>query len=119
MRDSTTTQCVQFDGVFRKPVDARFDQAHASSDGGAHCYLPLLAFLTFNGEPDQPMVAAMLRPGNAVLERLAGPFMTTAIASRRTTASARGLPGSSEPSRCSARSDVRTALPSSSGSARA
>ena len=35
MRDSTTTQCVLFEGVFRKPVHARFDQAHASSDGGA------------------------------------------------------------------------------------
>jgi hypothetical protein len=33
--DSTTTQCVLFEGVFRKPVHARFDQAHASSDGGA------------------------------------------------------------------------------------
>ena len=29
------------------------------------CYLPLLAYLTFNGEPDQHLVAAMLRPGNA------------------------------------------------------
>jgi hypothetical protein len=29
------------------------------------CYLPLLAFVTFNDEPDQYLVAAMLRPGNA------------------------------------------------------
>ena len=29
------------------------------------CYLPLLAYLTFNGEPDQHLVASMLRPGNA------------------------------------------------------
>ena len=35
MRESTTTQCVLFEDVFRKPVHARFDQAHASSDGGA------------------------------------------------------------------------------------
>ncbi len=34
-----------------------------------HCYLPLLAFLTFNGEPDQHLVAAMLRPGNAPTAR--------------------------------------------------
>ena len=35
MRDFTTTQCVLFDGMFGKPLHARFDQAHASSDGGA------------------------------------------------------------------------------------
>jgi hypothetical protein len=29
------------------------------------CYLPLLAFVTFNDAPDQQLVAAMLRPGNA------------------------------------------------------
>jgi hypothetical protein len=36
---------------------------------GTACYLPLLAFLTFNGEPDQHLVAAMLRPGNAPTAR--------------------------------------------------
>lgn len=35
MRQSTTTQGVLFEGLFRKPLHARFDQAHASSDGGA------------------------------------------------------------------------------------
>jgi len=29
------------------------------------CYLPLVAFLTFNNEPEQYLVAAVLRPGNA------------------------------------------------------
>ncbi|MCR4375750.1 MAG: IS1380 family transposase [Acidobacteria bacterium] len=29
------------------------------------CYLPLLAFLTFDGEPEQYLCAALLRPGNA------------------------------------------------------
>ena len=29
------------------------------------CYLPLLAFVTFNHEPDQYLCAALLRPGNA------------------------------------------------------
>lgn len=36
---------------------------------GTACYLPLLAFLTFNGEPDQHLVAALLRPGNAPTAR--------------------------------------------------
>lgn len=35
MTDSTTTQRVLFQDVFRKPLLARFDQQHASSDGGA------------------------------------------------------------------------------------
>ena len=29
------------------------------------CYLPLLAFVTFNGEPEQYLLTALLRPGNA------------------------------------------------------
>ena len=32
---------------------------------GSWCYLPLLAFLTFDREPDQYLCAAALRPGNA------------------------------------------------------
>jgi len=35
MRDSITTQCLLFEGVFRKPLVTEFDQHHASSDGGA------------------------------------------------------------------------------------
>jgi hypothetical protein len=30
-----------------------------------HCYLPLLGFLSFNDEPEQYLVTALLRPGNA------------------------------------------------------
>jgi hypothetical protein len=30
-----------------------------------HCYLPLLGFLSFNNEPEQYLVTAVLRPGNA------------------------------------------------------
>jgi len=30
-----------------------------------HCYLPLLGFLSFDDEPEQYLVAAVLRPGNA------------------------------------------------------
>ena len=33
------------------------------------CYLPVLAFLTFNGEPEQHLCAAVLRPGNAPTQR--------------------------------------------------
>jgi hypothetical protein len=33
------------------------------------CYLPLLAFLTFNGEREQYLCAAILRPGNASATR--------------------------------------------------
>ncbi len=32
---------------------------------GCWCYLPMLAFLRFNDEPESFLVAAMLRPGNA------------------------------------------------------
>lgn len=32
---------------------------------GNWCYLPLLAFLSFNGESEQFLVASLLRPGNA------------------------------------------------------
>jgi len=31
----------------------------------SHCYLPLLGFLSFNDEPEQYLVTALLRPGNA------------------------------------------------------
>lgn len=33
------------------------------------CYLPLLGFLTFNDEPDQYLVTAILRPGNVAAHR--------------------------------------------------
>ena len=36
---------------------------------GHWCYLPLVAFLTFNREPDQYLCAAVLRPGNAPTQR--------------------------------------------------
>ncbi len=35
MADATTTQCVLFPGLFGRPLVARFDQQHGSSDGGA------------------------------------------------------------------------------------
>jgi hypothetical protein len=33
--DDSTTQCLSFSGIFRKPVSAQFDQREGSSDGGA------------------------------------------------------------------------------------
>ena len=35
MKKSTTTECLLFPNLLDKPVVARFDQEHASSDGGA------------------------------------------------------------------------------------
>ena len=35
MFDDSTTQCLLFPGIFRKPVVAQFDQRDGSSDGGA------------------------------------------------------------------------------------
>ena len=35
MGEHTTTQCVLFPGIFRRPVIAQFDQSQGSSDGGA------------------------------------------------------------------------------------
>jgi hypothetical protein len=35
----------------------------------SYCYLPMVAFLTFNKEPDQYLAGAVLRPGNAPASR--------------------------------------------------
>ena len=35
MSELTTTQCVLFPGIFKRPVVAEFDQSQSSSDGGA------------------------------------------------------------------------------------
>src|SRR6202522_1750783 len=35
MSDDSTTQCLLFPGIFRKPIVAQFDQREGSSDGGA------------------------------------------------------------------------------------
>jgi Transposase DDE domain group 1 len=35
VRDNTTAQCVLFPDLFRRPVVVKFEQPHASSDGGA------------------------------------------------------------------------------------
>ena len=35
MPDQNTTQCVLFPELFDRPLEARFDLVHGSSDGGA------------------------------------------------------------------------------------
>jgi hypothetical protein len=35
MSDDSTTECLLFPGMFRKPIVAQFDQREGSSDGGA------------------------------------------------------------------------------------
>src|ERR1700758_3146969 len=35
MSEDSTTECLLFPGIFRKPVVAQFDQREGSSDGGA------------------------------------------------------------------------------------
>jgi len=35
MSDDSTTECLLFPGIFRKPIVAQFDQREGSSDGGA------------------------------------------------------------------------------------
>jgi hypothetical protein len=43
---------------------------------GHWCYLPMVAFLTFNGEREQYLCAAVLRPGNAPTQRGTLPLLT-------------------------------------------
>ena len=42
---------------------------------GYWCYLPMVAFLTFNREPDQYLCAALLRAGNAPTQQGALPLL--------------------------------------------
>jgi len=48
-----------------------------------YCYLPAVAFLTFNQEPDQYLVASVLRPGNAPASRGAVGILSRLIARLR------------------------------------
>jgi len=47
------------------PTHGQQELAFFHGHYGHWCYLPLLGYLTFNGEPEQHLVAAMLRPGKA------------------------------------------------------
>ena len=46
---------------------------------GTWCYLPLLGFLTFDGEREQLLCAAVLRPGNAPPQRGSLPLLTRIV----------------------------------------
>ena len=46
---------------------------------GHWCYLPLVAFLTFNREPDQYLCAAVLRAGNAPTQQGALPLLKRVV----------------------------------------
>ena len=48
-----------------------------------HCYLPVVAFLSFNREPEQYLVAAVLRPGNAAGSRGAVGILSRLLARLR------------------------------------
>lgn len=48
-----------------------------------YCYLPAVAFLTFNKEPDQYLVAAVLRPGDAPASRGAKGMLSRLISRLR------------------------------------
>jgi hypothetical protein len=63
-------------------VDATDDPTHGSQQGalfngfyGTWCYLPLVAFVAFAGDPEQYAVSARLRPGSAKSHRGAVPMV--------------------------------------------
>jgi hypothetical protein len=68
MTDDSTTQCLLFPGIFRKPVVARFDQRQGSSDGGALLLkaADILALSRRSMMPGPPSFGAQLmrRSGN-------------------------------------------------------
>lgn len=64
LRGKVRTITIDLD-VTDDPTHGQQELAFFHGHYGHWCYLPLLGYLTFNGEPDQHLVAAMLRPGNA------------------------------------------------------
>ena len=68
LRGKVRTITIDLD-VTDDPTHGQQELAFFHGHYGHWCYLPLLAYLTFNGEPDQHLVAAMLRPGNAPTSR--------------------------------------------------
>jgi hypothetical protein len=61
------------------------DQQYALFSGfyGTWCYLPLVAFVGFEGDPDQYAVSARLRPGTARNWRTAAPLLRRIVAQLR------------------------------------
>ncbi len=79
LRGKVRTITIDLD-VTDDPTHGQQELAFFHGHYGHACYLPLLGYLTFNGEPEQHLVAAMLRSGKAptslgalmMLERLVG-----------------------------------------------
>lgn len=68
LRGRVRTITIDLD-VTDDPTHGQQELAFFHGHYGHACYLPLLAYLTFNGEPEQHLVASMLRPGNAPTAR--------------------------------------------------
>jgi hypothetical protein len=68
LRGKLRTITIDLD-VTDDPTHGQQELAFFNGHYGSWCYLPLLAYLTFNGEPEQHLVAAMLRPGKAPTSR--------------------------------------------------
>ena len=64
LRGKVRTITIDLD-VTDDPTHGQQELAFFHGHYGHWCYLPLLAYLTFNGELEQHLVAAMLRPGKA------------------------------------------------------
>lgn len=64
LRGKVRTITIDLD-VTDDPTHGQQELAFYHGHYGHWCYLPLLAYLTFNREPEQHLVAAMLRPGKA------------------------------------------------------
>jgi hypothetical protein len=64
LRGKVRTITIDLD-VTDDPTHGQQELAFYHGHYGHWCYLPLLAYLTFNGEREQHLVAAMLRPGKA------------------------------------------------------
>jgi hypothetical protein len=63
MSDDSTTQCLLFPGIFRKPIVAQFDQREGSFDGGA---LLLKAAAGRYGLLDE-LTACLGEPGRSIM----------------------------------------------------
>jgi len=68
LRGKVRTITIDLD-VTDDPTHGQQELAFFHGHYGHSCYLPLLAYLTFNGEPEQHLVAAMLRSGTAPTSR--------------------------------------------------
>jgi len=64
LRGKVRTVTIDLD-VTDDPTHGQQELAFFHGHYGHWCYLPLLGYLMFNGEPEQHLVAAMLRPGKA------------------------------------------------------